>query len=120
MNIKLNRACRLTRHLPKAQEEILASMPDELVACLTSRELALVMDALDRHWHKARAFEAREIWDNEVAYSAAGYRELGPFVPYPPESACAAELAQEYEPIGADKAKELFEAGRRVLSERTK
>lgn len=85
MSIKLDRACRLTRHLPRATEEILDSIPAELVSRLTSRELALVMNALDKHWHKARAFESREIMSDGVAYSSTGYRELGPFTPYPSE-----------------------------------
>ena len=59
--IKIDRARHLTRHLPRAQAEILSSISPEMVASLTGKQLAMVMDALDRHWHKARAFESRDI-----------------------------------------------------------
>jgi hypothetical protein len=85
MTIKLARACRLTRHLPRAQAEILESIPPALTASLTGRELAMVMDALNHHWHKARAFERAEIlgegciWDPKAEalielYPARYYR----------------------------------------------
>ena len=38
MSIKIDRACRMTRHVPSAQAEILDSIPDELRRRLTARE----------------------------------------------------------------------------------
>ena len=65
---RVSEGCRMTRHVPSAQAEILDSIPDELRRRLTARELAMVMDAMDRHWHKARAFEAREILSEGVIW----------------------------------------------------
>ena len=84
MSVKIARACRMTRHLPKAEAEILSSIPDALIDSLTSKQIAAVMDALNVHWHKARAFEAREIlsegfvWDSR----ADAFRRLSAPLPW--------------------------------------
>jgi hypothetical protein len=70
MSIKLDRACKLAKMLSRAEAEILSSIPAELSNRLTSAELALVMKALNGHWHKALAFKERDIlaegcvWDD--------------------------------------------------------
>jgi hypothetical protein len=64
---------------------MLGSIPVELIARITSAELAMVLDSLNRHWHKARAFEAHEIRAEGTLYTERGYHELGPMVPYPPQ-----------------------------------
>ena len=72
MTIKLERACRIARKLPMAEAEILSSISDSLAKRLTGRELAIVMNALDAHWHKAVAWRNREIlgdgyiWDGKA------------------------------------------------------
>lgn len=80
MSIKLVRACKLTRFLPSAEAEIVSSIPEELRTRLTGRELALVMEALNAHWHKARAFEHREILGEGCIWDSAAQqlREIEP------------------------------------------
>ena len=78
MNIKLARACRIARMLPMAQREILGSIPAELVASLTGKQLGAVMVVLNAHWHKACQWKERDIlsegaiWDG----SAQQLREI--------------------------------------------
>jgi hypothetical protein len=76
--------------LPRAEAEILDSLHPDLVRQLTSRQLATVMVCLDRHWHKARAFEAREILSEGCIYDPTAERliEL-----YPPRYFSPASLA---------------------------
>lgn len=74
MSIKIERACRAARLLPKAEAEILSSIPDALVASLTSRQLTLVMLALDSHWEKARRFERNEALTEGYVWDAATNR----------------------------------------------
>ncbi len=61
MNIRTKRALALCGFLPTAEDEILDSLPPELLTELTSRQLAQVMRALNKHWHKACAYKEREI-----------------------------------------------------------
>lgn len=51
--IKINRAHKLAPKSPMAIREIWDSIPDELVESMTSKQLAIVVNALDHHWHKA-------------------------------------------------------------------
>ena len=67
--IKINRACELTKFGPRAEAEILGSIPRELVGELTGRQLAVVMRALDAHWHKAQVAERHAIVDEGVVWS---------------------------------------------------
>ncbi len=69
MSIKIDKAIRLTRHLPRARREILASIPATLTARITSGELAQVMDALNEHWHKAIAHAEAEAVAEGVIWS---------------------------------------------------
>lgn len=70
--IKVNRALGMCQFLPKAQAEILSSLPPTLVEALTARQLAEVMQSLNRHWHKAAAWKEKEIlaegaiWDGRA------------------------------------------------------
>jgi 23S rRNA maturation mini-RNase III len=54
-SIKVNRARKLARFLPRADAEIQASIPEELIESLTAKQLARVRRALNEHWHKAVA-----------------------------------------------------------------
>lgn len=65
--IKINRACKLAKKLPRTQEAILQSLSDDLIASLTSKQIASVMQALDSHWQKATSHcEQRIIGDGCV------------------------------------------------------
>jgi hypothetical protein len=61
MQIKVNRAIRDANMLPMATREIMASIPKDLLATLTSKQIVLVMQALNTHWHKACAYKADDI-----------------------------------------------------------
>ena len=82
MTIKLARACRLARKLPRAEAEILGSIPQTLRDGLTSKQLAALMDALDCHWHKAVAWRDREILGDGYIYDPTSeqLRDLAPSV----------------------------------------
>jgi len=73
-SIKINRSQNLADHLPAAQREIDDSISPMLVEQLTAAQLAEVRRCLDRHWHKARAFEEQQaiieggVWDNKNKY----------------------------------------------------
>lgn len=54
-SIKVNRARKLAQFLPRADAEIQASIPEELIESLTAKQLARVRRALNEHWHKAIA-----------------------------------------------------------------
>jgi hypothetical protein len=97
MSIKIDRACKLARMLPQAETEILSSIRPELIERLTGRELAMVMRCLDTHWHKARAFEARDILANGVVWDPAAERliELYPARYYSPASAAGADKTRQ-------------------------
>ncbi len=60
-NYKIKRACAMAAMLPRAEEEILASIPQELLDRLTSREIAVVMRSLNAHWHKACAWKEADV-----------------------------------------------------------
>lgn len=70
-SIKISRSQNLANHLPAAQREIDDSISPMLVEQLTSAQLAEVRRCLDRHWHKARAFEEQQalieggVWDSK-------------------------------------------------------
>ena len=83
MNIKLAKACRIARMLPMAEREILASIPPEMIKSLTGKQLAMVIVALNAHWHKACAWKEREIIGEGVIWdgSAQQLREIAPSVP---------------------------------------
>jgi hypothetical protein len=72
MQIKVNRAIRDANMLPMATREIMNSIPKELLATITSKQLVLVMQALNTHWHKACAYKADDIleegaiWDSRA------------------------------------------------------
>jgi hypothetical protein len=70
MSIKIKRACAIAGKLPQAQAEIISSLSVDLVAQLSSKELAAVMQSLDAHWRKARAFEARAILEEGCIWDA--------------------------------------------------
>ncbi len=69
--IKINRAQRIASKLPMANKEIGESIPEALIRELTSRQLAAVVNALDRHWHKAVNHAHQEVvaegyvWSNK-------------------------------------------------------
>jgi len=69
--IKINKAQRLAPKLPKASAEIWRSIPAKLHSQLTSKQLALVVEVLDSHWHKAANHTTNEIiaegyvWSNK-------------------------------------------------------
>lgn len=71
MNRETKKALKACQFLPAAEREILDSLPEELTEQLTSKQLALVMQALDKHWHKACAWKEKQIvadgyiWDGE-------------------------------------------------------
>lgn len=70
MSIKVRKAQQLAAHLPMAETEIWRSIPPELIERLTAYELALVAQALDKHWHKAQAHKEREIVGEGYVWSA--------------------------------------------------
>jgi len=59
--IKINKAAKLAPKLPMATREIWDSIPVELIERLTSRDLAVVVNMLNRHWHKAARHNSNEI-----------------------------------------------------------
>jgi hypothetical protein len=67
----MKRAQNEANFMPAATREIESQIPDELKERLTAHELALVMRAMDAHWHRAIAFRNNEIinegciWDPE-------------------------------------------------------
>ncbi len=61
MNRRTIKALKTCQFLPAAEREILDSLPEELTEQLTSKQLALVMQALDKHWHKACAWKEKQI-----------------------------------------------------------
>ena len=71
MNCRTIKALKTCQFLPAAEREILDSLPEELTEQLTSKQLALVMQALDKHWHKACAWKEKQfvadgyIWDGK-------------------------------------------------------
>ena len=67
--IKMDRALRTCNFLPMQQRNILASLPAELVNMLTSKELAIVMQTLDAHWHKAQAAALENVLDEQYIWS---------------------------------------------------
>lgn len=67
--IKLNRALRICGFRPMQEREILDSVPQELMDRLTGKELALVMQALDAHWHKAQMAKEQAIIDEGCIWS---------------------------------------------------
>ena len=69
MNIRTKRALSLCGFLPMAEREILNSMPTELLDQLTSKQIAKVMLALNKHWHKACAYKEREIVGDGYVWS---------------------------------------------------
>lgn len=67
--IKINKAAKLYPVLPMADQAMMADIPAELVASLTSRQLAEVKRAMTRHWHKAVAWAEAEAVGNGYVYS---------------------------------------------------
>lgn len=67
--IKLNRALGICNFRPIQEDAILGSVPQELIDRLTGKELALVMQALDAHWHKAQAAKEQAIIDEGCIWS---------------------------------------------------
>ena len=71
MNLKTRQALRICQFLPMQEREIMSSMPKELLEQLTSKQIALVMSALNEHWHKACRWKESQIiadgyiWDGE-------------------------------------------------------
>lgn len=59
--IKINRTNKLAPKLPTAKAEIWDSIPQGLIDTLTSNELAMVVNALDKHWHKAVRHAQKEV-----------------------------------------------------------
>ena len=68
--IKINRAQKITKVLPMASAVIWGSIPDSLINTLTSKELALVIDALNNHWHKAVAHTEKRIVGDGYVWSS--------------------------------------------------
>ena len=71
MSIKINRALKQCGFRPRQESETLDSVPQILIERLTGNELAIVMQTLDAHWHKAQAAKEQEIisegciWSNQ-------------------------------------------------------
>ena len=67
--IKLNRALGICNFSPMQERDIINSVPQELMDRLTGKELALVMQALNAHWHKAQAAKEQAIIDEGCIWS---------------------------------------------------
>lgn len=67
--IKLNRAFGICNFRPMQERDIVSSVPQELIDRLTSKELALVMQALNAHWHKAQMAKEQAIIDEGCIWS---------------------------------------------------
>lgn len=78
MNIKTRRAIRMCNFLPMQQEKILGSMPAELLDQLTSKQIALVMEALNAHWHKACAWKEAKIIGDGFIWDGKELRDIAP------------------------------------------
>ena len=71
MSIKINRSLKQCGFRPRQESEILDSVPQELIDRLTGKEIAMMMQALDAHWHKAQAAKEQAIlsegciWSNQ-------------------------------------------------------
>ena len=50
---KIAKAMKLAPKLPQANEEIWKRIPKELIERVSAQDLALIVDALDCHWHYA-------------------------------------------------------------------
>ncbi len=59
--IKVAKAHKLAPKLPMASKVIWESIPGALIERLTASELALVVNALDQHWHKAVRHAKNEV-----------------------------------------------------------
>jgi hypothetical protein len=84
---KINRAHKLSHSpLPMAWEEIGATLDTrpEILDKLTSKEIALVIDLLNAHWHKAAAWKEAEICAEGYVWSARHQKLLD--VVLPPEA----------------------------------
>lgn len=67
---KLNRAAELYSGFkgPQTLQSILDQVPDELVDTLTSRQLALVMEAVHKAYHAGKASTGAEMIDDNVVW----------------------------------------------------
>jgi len=68
--IKINRACRLGHwHKgPNTQGAVLAQLPQQLLGTLTSRDIALVCDAINTAYHNGKASCGCEVIDGEAIF----------------------------------------------------
>lgn len=78
MNRRTIKALKTCQFLPAAEREILDSLPEELTEQLTSKQLALVMQALDKHWHKACAWKESEIIGDGFIWDGKELRDIAP------------------------------------------
>lgn len=79
--IKINRAKKIAPKLPMATKEIWASIPDELIEQLTSKQLASMVNALDAHWHKATIHKENEIIAEGYVWSPKHQKLLDVVIP---------------------------------------
>lgn len=75
-SIKLNRSLDICKFLPMQRRAILESVPTEIIANLRASDLALVMQALDAHWHKAVAFAEKQILAEGCIWDGTSLREI--------------------------------------------
>lgn len=78
MNRRTIKALKICQFLPAAEREILDSLPEELTEQLTSKQLALVMKALNAHWHKACAWKESEIIGDGFIWDGKELRDIAP------------------------------------------
>ena len=60
-SIKLKRVKKATNKLPMAFEHILRNIPESVLDALTSKQIAELVQSMDRHFHEGRKQELKEV-----------------------------------------------------------
>jgi hypothetical protein len=68
--IKIQKARKLTRFLPMQEQEVWALIPQELITALTSKQLALVAEAINSSYHNGRASTGADVIDANTSDGA--------------------------------------------------
>lgn len=61
--IKLRRVKKATGKLPMAFNHILNNIPDSVLDALTSKQIAELVQSMDKHFHEGRKQELKEVED---------------------------------------------------------
>lgn len=111
--IKTSRAQRLAKKLPMATREIWEMIPEELVQNLTAKQLAMVMDLMDRSYHNGRASAGAEVIDDSKTNGAVYVNCIGLTIEWNEEGA-------EYEIVTEEANPEVPYSTRRTYSRKIK